>query len=186
MSASNKSFFSGLHLLVTGLAAFVTACVAVFGVAINQGWIGGNAKTSGATGTTGTAAGGGPGSTAGGTTGTAGTAGGGGPGSTAAPQFTVDPQSITFQSLGSTTAAVKVTNTGTITMSVEPPMVTGPNADRFTTSDQSCSASVDPGRSCQLQVAFLRTAGSFSGTLVVQVEGAVRATEVPIRASAIL
>ena len=168
MSASNKSFFSGLHLLVTGLAAFVTACVAVFGVAVNQGWIGGNSRTSGATRTTGTAGGGGPGSSA------------------AAPQFTVDPQSITFQSLGPTTASVKVTNTGTVTMSVKPPMVTGPNADRFTASDQSCSPSVAPGRSCQVQVAFLRTAGSFSGTLVVQVEGAGRASEVPIQASAIL
>ena len=182
MSTSNKSFFSGLHLLVTGLAAFVTASVAVFGVAVSQGWIGGNSRTSASPGAAGTAG-----------TGTVGTAaggggGGGGPGSTAAaaPQFTVDPQSITFQSLGPTTASVKVTNTGTVTMSVKPPMVTGPNADRFTASDQSCSASVDPGRSCELQVAFRRTAGSFSGTLVVQVDGAVRATEVPIQASAIL
>ena len=171
MSASNKSFFSGLHLLVTGLAAFVTASVAVFGVAVSQGWIGGNARTSagpGAAGSSGAASGSSANTT------------------TATPQYTVEPPSVTFQALGPTTASVKVTNTGTVTMTVESPRVTGPNADRFTASDQSCSPSVDPGRSCQLQVTFVRAAGSFNGTLVVQVQGAVRATEVPIQASAIL
>jgi hypothetical protein len=186
VSTSNKSFFSGLHLLVTGLAAFVTASVALFGVAVSQGWIGSNATTSGATAAPGRGGpGGGPDSGS-----SSGSSNGSSSGSSdttmAAPRFTVDPPSITFQSLGPTTASVKVTNTGTVTMTVEPPTVTGPNANRFNASDQSCAPSVDPGRSCELQVTFLRAAGSFSGTLVVQVEGAVRATEVPIQASAIL
>jgi hypothetical protein len=45
---------------------------------------------------------------------------------------------------------------------------------------------VDPGRSCQIQVTFKHAPGSFDATLVIRVTGAPKATEVSIKATAIL
>lgn len=160
MSAPNKSFFSGLHLAITGFAAFVTAVVAIVGLAINQGWIGGNSKSA-STGGTGSSA-----STA------------------AVPQYSVDPTEIVFQPVGPTTASVKVTNTGVVPITVESPMVS--DTSHFSARDQTCSGSVDPGRSCQIQVTFKHAPGSFDATLVIRVTGAPKATEVSIKATAIL
>ncbi|MDQ1391721.1 MAG: Abnormal spindle-like microcephaly-assocd, ASPM-SPD-2-Hydin [Acidimicrobiaceae bacterium] len=159
MSAPNKSFFSGLHLAVTGFAAFVTAVAAIVGLAINQGWLSGNAKS--------------------------GTGGAGTSVSTAAiPQYSVEPLALEFQPVGPSTASVKVTNTGVVPIAVENPTVT--DASHFGASVQTCAGSVDPGRSCQLQVTFKRAPGTFNATLVIRVTGAPRATEVAIKATAIL
>lgn len=167
MSSPDKSFFSGLHLVITGIAALITASVAVIGLSINQGWIGGT-KTGGGAGT-----------------GT-GTSGSTSVVTTAAPEFAVNPTSLTLQPLQPTTVSVEVSNTGVVPMTVEPPTMTGTNAGRFTAQPQTCDGPVDPGRSCQLQVTFNPAPGTFSAILVVQVAGAVRATEVPITATAIL
>ncbi len=174
MSAPNRSFFSGLHLLITGLAALVTASVAIFGVAVNQGWLHGNASRP----TTAPAAS--AGSTA--------TTGGGDTTLSTVPQYSVDPLSVVFQALGPTTAPVKVTNTGVVPMNVEAPTFSpGPDVSHFSASAGTCGGgSVDPGLSCQLQVTFKHAAGTFNASLAVRVTGATRATEVAIQASAIL
>jgi hypothetical protein len=185
VSAPNRSFFSGLHLLITGLAALVTASVAVFGVAVNQGWLGSKSTTSGA------GPGASSGSTATGSTST--TSAPGTPGASdttagAGPQYAVDPLSVTFTSLGPTTAAVKVSNTGLVPMTVEQPMFSaGSDTSHFSANAGTCGVgSVDPGLSCQLQVTFKHAPGTFTATLDVRVTGAVRATEVSIQATAIL
>ncbi|HEX3539492.1 MAG TPA: hypothetical protein VHT75_03525 [Acidimicrobiales bacterium] len=167
MSAPNKSFFSSLAGVVTGIAGLLTAAVAVFGVAVNQGWLHGSSRSNPL-----------PGSTAA-------PASGGTPNGTN-PQYAVAPPAVTFQALGGTTTAVRVTNTGVVPITVTPPQVTGADASHFRADPGDCAAPVDPGRSCQLQVSFNPAPGTFNATLVVQVSGAVRATEVPLQAHAIL
>jgi hypothetical protein len=60
--------------------------------------------------------------------------------------------------------------------------VTGPNAARFAATIGTCSGSIDPGRSCQLQVTFRPMVGTFNATVVIKVNGAVQATEIPVKA----
>jgi hypothetical protein len=155
-----KAFFSSLHGVITAIAALTTASVAVLGLALNQGWLSGGSSRTSAGGTSATTA--------------------------AAPQFAVDPPSIVFQPVGPTTASVQVSNTGVVPMTVEPASVTGPGAAHFTATTGTCDGSVEPGLSCQLQVMFSQTPGTFNADLVVEVTGAVRAAEVPIKATAIL
>jgi hypothetical protein len=178
VSDSQKSFFSGLSGAVTGIAALLSAIVGVVGLSVNQGWIGGS-KNASTTGTT--AAGGQPGS---GSTSTI----YGATSSTdaAAAQFNVNPTSIVFQALGPRDATVTVANTGIASFTVVPPTITGQNPDRFSVDDKGCSATVDPGRSCDLKVTFIPKAGTFNAKFVVQVTGAARAVEIPIQATAIL
>jgi hypothetical protein len=159
VTAPNKSFFSGLHLLVTTVAALVTASVAVLGLAINQGWLKSSKTTSGGAGAT----------------------------TVAVPQYAVEPTALSFQPLAPLTASVKVTNTGVVPFTVASPTVTGPDASHFSTALGTCTATVEPGRSCQLQVTFHHQGPvSVTATLVVQVRGAVQATEVAIQATALL
>jgi hypothetical protein len=160
MSAPNKSFFSSLAGLITGVAGILTAAVAVFGVAVNQGWLHGGASSGKSSATTAHGA--------------------------SAPQYSVQPTSVDFQALGGTTANVSVLNTGTVAMNVEPPAVTGSGGAHFSASSESCAGLVTPGRSCQIQVIFNPSPGSYSATLVVQVAGASRATEVGLKAQGIL
>lgn len=160
-TAKKKAFFSGLHGVITGMAALITASVAVAGLALSQGWLNGGAKGGGTgTGTTASTA--------------------------AVPQYAVAPASIAFAPLGPTTAAIEVSNTGVVAMTVEPPLVTGPNASHFGATSQTCDAPVEPGRSCQLEVTFTQAPGTFNAIVVVRVTGAVRAIEVPVKATAIL
>jgi hypothetical protein len=162
VSAPNKSFFSGLHGVITGLAALTTAGVAVLGLAINQGWLSGHQSGGGS---------GGAGTTA----------------STAvAPQYAVDPSSVVFSALGSPTEPVTVSNVGSVLLTVERPRVIGPGASHFSASAGSCQGSVSPGASCQIQVTFKHASGTFNATLVIQVTGVAAPTTIPISATAIL
>ncbi len=179
MSAPNKSFFSGLTGLITGIAGIVTAAAALFGVAANQGWLRSSSTSNAKPGATSGAA---TSQTTGGAAGPTGTTGST---SSATPRYAVDPSSIVFQPIGATTASVKVSNTGEVPLTVEPPSVTG-DTSHFSASDHTCGSSVDPGRSCLLQVTFNKAPGTFTATLVVQVTGATRSTKVPIKATAIL
>jgi hypothetical protein len=183
VSPPNKSFFSSLAGLITGIAGLLTATVAIFGVASSQGWLSGAGSKS-------PASAGAPAQTttpSAGSTTTSPIGGAGGPGGVASvPQYAVDPTSVTFPAVGTSTTMVKVSNTGVVPLTVQPPEVTGPGASHFNASAGTCDGSVDPGRSCQIQMTFNRVPGTFNATLVVQVMGAVQATEVPVSATAIL
>lgn len=100
--------------------------------------------------------------------------------------FDVDPGSVVFQPVGSREAEVKVSNTGDVPIDVKSPTITGDDADRFDADDGSCSGSLDPGRSCQLEVTFKPATGRFEAVLVVSADGAPKSAEVPIRGSAVL
>lgn len=156
--------------------------MAVVGLALNQGWIGGgNSKSGAAGGATTTLA---PGDTTTSLSSLPGT--GSSSPSDGAPTFTVNPTSLTFAPLGPRDLAVTVKNTGLVSMFVLAPTIGGVDKARFTATDLDCTGSVDPGRSCDIKVTFLAASGNFSAALVVQVVGARQAFEVPIRASAIL
>jgi hypothetical protein len=160
--SDKKAFFAGLHGAITGLAALATASVAIIGLSINQGWIGGT-KTGGANSSVSTTV-------------------------AAVPQYAVDPMSLSLQPLGATTVTVDVSNVGAVPMTVEPPSLAGPNASHFVAANRTCGAPVSPGGSCQLQVSIKQGAGggTFNALLVVRVLGAGSATEVPITGTAIL
>jgi hypothetical protein len=161
-----KPFFSGLAGAITGVAGLLSAVAALTGLAVNQGWIGHSSKT--------------------GTVGANAAAPGAPSADDTTPQFTVNPARVNFESLGARDATVTVQNTGIAKFTVKPPTLTGPNASLFDASTNTCSGSVGAGRSCDLKVTFKSKTGTFTATLVVEVDGAPRAAEVPIRAQALL
>ena len=188
MSDPDKSFFSGLHLAITGTAALITSVVAVLGLALNQGWLGGGHSNSASTATATTATTAGAGTASGDTSSTVFGApslpGGGASGTT--PSFSVDPPKLVFRPLAPSDATITVRNDGTAPMTVLPPGLTGPDQPQFSVTDLGCAGSLDPGRTCQIRVTFHHAAGNFSANVVVQVAGAPQAVEVPVQASAIL
>lgn len=157
MAGSRKSFFSTIPGFVTGLAGLVSAVVAAVGLAVQQGWIGGDGDSSAPA-----------------------TAGDGG------AEFSVEPTTVTFRPVGSSRAEVTVRNTGEVGLRLEEPTVTGDDAERFEVAQGTCDAPVDPGRSCQLEVTFDPATGDFTATLVVEAEDAPQAREVTLRGSGVL
>jgi hypothetical protein len=186
---SQKSFFSGLSGVITGLAAIASAIVGLIGLSVNQGWIGGHAKSAGSGSTAGSGGSTVPGSPQTSLPGSPQTGIGGiGDTSVPGPQFAVDPTSLVFNgAIGPKDATVKVLNPGVLTINVQPPVIKGPDASRFSASPQDCSSPVEPGRSCLLKVTFNPPGpGTSNAVLVVQVSGVTKAQEVPIQATAIL
>ncbi len=171
MADSRRGFFSSVPGLITGVAGLLSAAAAVGGLAVQQGWIGDD--DSGSTSRTGSTSR--PGATAGGTEATE-----------EEGSFDVDPSSVTFQPVGSRRVSVKVTNTGDVPLEMEPPTVTGADAERFDADRGTCSGTLRPGRSCELEVTFEAATGRFEAVLVVEADGATRASEVPIRANAVV
>ena len=174
MASSHKSFFSTTGGLITGAAGVLSAVVGAAGLAIQQGWVGGDSDGTGQ----GTAN----------QPGAAGRAGGAGRSgdvdAAVVPTFAVEPDSLSFQPVGpvgSREAKVRVRNTGRVDLELETPTVTGEDADRFKANEGTCTGTVDPGRSCELEVTFSPKAGSFSALLVVDAAGGATAAEVPLK-----
>ena len=105
----------------------------------------------------------------------------------AEPEFAVTPGSVRFEALGARTTVVTVRNTGEAEVTVEDVIVDSGDADRFTVAAAPCTATtLDPGRSCQVEVAFEPDGGgSAKATMVVEVAGAP-AQEVPLSAASLL
>ncbi len=185
MSDSSKpGFFSTLPGLLTGMAGILTAGAAVAGLAVQQGWIGGgsdsvSSDTAAETGQR-------PEDSRAGDTGTSGSGGSSSSASRAAGSFEVSPGNVEFDPIGAKQATVKVRNTGDVALSVRPPRVTGEDADRFRATNRSCTGSLDPGRTCELEVAFDPKAGKYNAVLVVSATGAPSSAEVPLEASGLL
>ena len=159
--SDKKSVLSGMHLVITGLAALVTASVAAVGLGVSQGWIsGGSGSHNNNAAPSGTTTGGGP-------------------------QFVVDPSAISYGPFAPADTSVTVTNIGSAPLPKVSEAVTGANASRFSLDPGSCTGSVSPGQNCQFRLTFHPVSGSSNATLVVEVSGAA-ATRVPITASAIL
>jgi hypothetical protein len=174
--AKSKSFFSTTAGLITGAAGVLSALVGAAGLAIQQGWVGGSSGDAGssAVGRPGGAGQTGSGARSGGAT------------AAVVPTFSVEPDSLSFQPVGSKDAKVKVRNTGVVELKLQPPTITGEDADRFKASEGTCDGPVDPGRSCELEVSFSPKTGSFTALLVVDADGGARAEEVPLKGTAAL
>lgn len=103
-----------------------------------------------------------------------------------APDFAVAPASVRFEALGPRTATVTVRNAGDAEVRVEDVGLAGEDQDRFTVAAAPCTAStLDPGRSCEVEVSYAPGGGSARATLVVEVHGAA-AQEVPLTAPSLL
>lgn len=188
MAVKERSFWSSTSGVVTGVAGTLTGIVGLVGIATQAGWIGSGGDTSqsaarqadGADTTTSTTAS--SDSRTGGVDQRAGRSA-----TTAGASFTVDPSALSFEALGARTASVTLKNTGSIEMNVDDISVEGEDEDRFTVAGTACSqASIDPGRSCEVEVSFTPGgSGTAKATMVIEVEDAP-AEEVSLSGSALL
>jgi hypothetical protein len=105
----------------------------------------------------------------------------------AEPEFAVTPGSVRFEALGARTTMVTVRNTGEAEVTIEDVTVDSGDAERFTVAAAPCTATtLDPGRSCEVEVAYEPDGGgSARATMVVEVAGAP-AQEVPLSAASLL
>ena len=184
MAVKEKSFWSTTSGIVTGVAGTLTGVVGIVTLAAQMGWIGGGsdggddpAGTPGGSAVTTLA----PGASRSGATG--GTQNQG----TSTPVFSVDPTSLSFDSLGDREKTVKVVNQGSSPMTVQAPRVDGANASQFSATAPTCTrADLAPGRSCEVQVTFSpNRSGNYKATLVVQVTNA-KAQEVSLSGQSLL
>lgn len=176
MAESRKSFFSSMPGFITGVAGLVSAVVAAAGLAVQQGWVGGDSGSENAPAEELSESG------------RAALSGGSGDSevSGARPEFAVQPASVSFGTVGSREAKVTVRNTGEVDLRLETPTITGADPDRFRVSEGTCNGVVDPGRSCELDITFTPKSGTFDAVLVVEAEDGTKAQEVPLEASAVL
>jgi hypothetical protein len=164
VSNGHRSFWSSIPGLVTGIAGLLTAVVGLFGLAVQQGWIGGGSGTT--------------------TT----TVPGGATTTTQAGAFTVSPTALKFQAADPPEKTVKVSNSGDTAITVRLPTVSGKDPDQFSPTAGTCTGKLVPSASCNLSVTF-RPSGalrSYTATLQVSAAGVSRAIEVPIEATTLL
>lgn len=183
MSDNQRSFWSTIPGLVTGLAGLLTGIVGLVTVLIQLNVIGGGSSNKTAATE--------PAPAAGGITTTAPVAGGNAStATTGLGSFSLSPKPLTFGPTDPTVKTITVTNMGTAPITLKPPTVTGDNADQFSAAFDSCtSAPIIPGLSCTLKVTFKPGGplGSYKATLqVAPATGAVRGDEVPLTASTLL
>lgn len=180
------AFWNTTSGVVTGVAGTLTGLVGIATLATQMGWVGSDGGSEGAAATT-TAPG--P-DVAEDTDDRLGETRAGRVGSDAAPgsppEFAVAPVSVHFAALGARSATVTVRNTGDVEVTVDDVSVDGADEDRFTVAAAPCtSAALDPGRSCEVEVAVAPQGGDARATMIVEVAGAP-AQEVPLTAAAIL
>ncbi len=190
MDVKEKSFFQTTAGVVTGLAGILTGVVGLLTVGTQLGWIGGSGgdgDNTTATTAPADASSQSPGAAGGqtATTGRSGTGAGSGT-ATAAPRFTVDPQSLTFENLGPRDQQVTIENIGSSAISFDPPEITGANATQFSVANQTCGTRLAADSSCQLKVTFEPDrGGTYTATLAIQPVGA-SVKEVPLRGTSLL
>lgn len=173
MSDKGRSFLSTTTGVATTVAALLTATVGIITAGTTMGWFGD--KSAGRTTAT--------------TLVSPGTSDLAAPTTTLAakPQFTVNPEAVKFQALGSNKQTVTVQNTGDQSFTLPVPTVDGVDAGQFSARSLTCGTRLDAGRSCDVEVTFAASKGGTSkANLVVQPLGAVSAKEVPLEGSALL
>lgn len=178
--ADKNGFWTSTSGVATGLAGTLTGIVGIATLAGQMGWIGNDGGTT--TDTTDTAA-------AGSSTTTTATAedepsrlddrtssssrAGRSDTTGASPAYTVEPSAVSFQALGGRTASVTLRNTGTVDLDIEEISVDGDDAGQFSVEAPACtSASLDPGRSCTVEVTFTPEGAGAEAVLVVEADGA--------------
>lgn len=185
MAVKERSFWSTIPGLVTGLAGLLTGIVGLLTVSVQLGWLGSDDDGGGdpESNRTETTAANSPSTTVNPLL------GGGARGTTTAPAagtLTVDPPRVSFTQLGSREAVVTVRNETTAAIPLRPPTITGLHANQFTATNVDCGTSLGAGRSCSMKVTYLATrSGESTATLVIEPTSGV-AKEVPLSGSTLL
>jgi|GEM_PF-4155358 len=171
--SDGKSYWSTVPGVVTGVASIVTAIVGLLGISVQAGWLGGDDnQASSNDGVATTIASTLPGATS--TTVVAGKQG----------EFTIEPDSVTFESLGAKEATVVVRNIGDVPLTVRKPTISV-GATAFAASDVTCTASpLPPDSRCEIKVTFTATQpGAYAGVLAVAAANAPKQVEVDLKGS---
>ena len=175
--SDGKPFWSTVPGVVTGAAGVISAIVGLLGISVQLGWIGGGGDKSTVSSSSGDAVATTTPSTVRGATTTPSV-------STAkAGEFSVDPQTVTFEPLKAKELTVSVENTGDVAITMRTPVVSGTEAANFTVADETCTTStLAPGRSCEIKVAFAATQpGDYSAKLAVAASNVPRQVEVTLK-----
>ena len=100
----------------------------------------------------------------------------------------MQPTSVDFAVVGSRQATIVVRNTGEVPLTIKTPTVSGSGAAHFVAGDVSCTKEpLQPGRTCELQVAFApKSGGAVSAVAVIAAAEAQRQTEVQLKGSTLL
>ncbi len=175
MSENKRSFWSSIPGLVTGLAGLLTGIVGLVTVLIQLDVIGGDDPGDTGVATTvpqvGAPAGGGGGTTP----------------TTEAGRITVNPMSLKLAGSEREKELTVRNDSVTTAVTVLTPQIEG---DRTVIrTDAGCTnIRLEPGRTCRLKVLFAPTdlLKSYAATVVLRADGAPRAVDVPVDASALL
>ncbi len=141
VAAKERSFWSSLPGLLTGLAGVLTGVVALLGLALNQGWIGDGPEEDSDGG-----------------------------GQAEVVNISVEPESLELSEVPTQSAkSVTVTNEGTgpVTLSTE---IDGRDRGAFS-DDDDCGGELPPEQSCKVTVRLSAGTGRYSATLVVSADG---------------
>ncbi len=141
VAAKERSFWSSLPGLLTGLAGVLTGVVALLGLALNQGWIGDGPAQDDAP-----------------------------PGGEEVVRISVEPESLKLSEVPTQSAkSVTVTNDGTgpVSLSTE---IDGRDPEEFS-ADDDCGGELPPRQSCKVTVRLSAGPGLHSATLVVSADG---------------
>ncbi len=172
MSETKRSFWASVPGLVTGITGLLTGVVGLVAVLIQLDVIGGDGASDRPATTATTLA-------------TSGTTP-----STEVGSFTVIPDPLTFGPTDPKVKTVTVKNTSaTVSISLQPPKVTGDTAQFSAAFDTCSSAPITAGLSCTVKVTFSPSGalGNYKATLQIQpASGAVRADEVALSGSTLL
>lgn len=158
MATKERSFWSGIPGLLTGLAGVLTAVVGLLGLALSQGWIGdGTAEEN--------------------------LAGDGGV--TEVVRISVKPEDVSLTQPGRAAVTVTVTNGGNQPVSVTTE-VTGEGRDSFKIDNSECAGGpIAPGRTCPINVELDAGVGQHDARLVVSAEGGKDNAEVALSGTSV-
>ncbi len=167
MSNPNRSFWSSVPGLVTGLAGLLTGVVGLITLAVQLDLVGRDtAKPPATTGPTLA----GPSTT------------------TGVASFTATPRTLDFAPTDPKEKTITIRNTSLTTeLRLAAPLVTGKDEKQFTPGYGDCSAPVKPNLSCTMKVTFASGGGfrSYAAKLQLSAAGAV-GMEVDLTASTLL
>jgi hypothetical protein len=157
MAAKQRSFWSSIPGLLTGLAGVLTGVVGLLGLALSQGWIGNGTPEEAGSGN-----------------------------GEDVVRISVEPQALEFSELpvqASKTVTVTNDGTGPIALTSE---IDGEDMGEFSVDDGDCGGELPPGRSCSVTVTFDAGTGRYGATLVVSAEDGAQSEEVSLTGTAAL
>ncbi len=156
VAAKERSFWSSLPGLFTGLAGVLTGVVALLGLALNQGWIGDGPAQEDAPS-----------------------------GGQEVVSISVEPTSIDLNQATQRAGSIDVKNDGTepveLTVGLQ-----GTTPEAFSITENRCGGALPPGRSCRVTVSLDAGPGRHEALLVATVVGGGDSAEARLNGTAVL